>query len=79
MRKLGLKLIRKYKEELDLGGWAIDIEFANVKNSLYCNVNKKEALIVIKKSKCKNQRKLNTIIKYQLIELKERIFKDKKK
>lgn len=79
-KSLAKKIIRKYRKELSLTDWDIDVEFNNqVKTGLYTNLKKREAFIAINKRECKTQRKLSRIIQYQLILLKERIHNAKKK
>ena len=72
--KLSQKLIRKYQKELKLKEWDIDCEFnSKTKTSLYTNIKKREALIVINNSKLVTQRALIRVIKYQMTKLKRKI------
>ena len=78
-RRIAKKIIKRYKKELSLLNWSIDCEIAPVKSILYTNLKKKEALVVINKKEVRTIKKLNTVIKCQLILLKEKIFNNAKK
>ena len=78
MNKLGTRLsgalIRKYQRELGLKEWDIDYEFnSKIKTSIYTNIKKREALIVINNIKVRTQQELNITIKRQMTKLNEKI------
>jgi len=72
MRKLARKIINKYKKEIGLEDWSIDVEICfNVITSIHFLTPQKTALLVINKAIATYQN-LDLIIKQQILELKEK-------